>query len=346
MYDLESLEPIRLIPFLDFLQLKDKYFTLLEMEFSPDGKEIAFLLSNSNGTSIWIFDLKTGKGSNGYQAPTNLSNVINEPIYRGKNLVWDPSGNGWLLYGAWYLDRQRKQVLWTLKPVPNVTMRDEIYLTPHFLLARTATALTDANGRLLLDRKSFLVSVDIPETAVTESLNAYGSQNDAMIGKGQQVSIEVNIGDVKFGNVDEVKSIIEDVIQQRLEAEGFKVAPDQPVVLKLEYHEQDGNKLKLMKPGSPTPENPSGRTETGKTLQATGAAFKITWIDTQTQQTLWSKEAAVNPRFLILRDATAEEARKQMFEALQSRLMAESIPYFIPKDKNLSILPLEIALPE
>tara|TARA_R110002111_G_scaffold262694_1_gene340124 strand:+ start:48787 stop:51003 length:2217 start_codon:yes stop_codon:yes gene_type:complete len=346
VYDLESLEPIRLIPFLDFLQLKDKYFTLLEMEFSPDGKEIAFLLSNSNGTSIWILDLKTGKGSNGYQAPTNLSNVINEPIYRGKKLVWDPSGNGWLLYGAWYLDRQRKQVLWTLKPVPNVIMRDEIYLTPHYLLARTATALSDANGRLLLDRKSFLVSVEIPETAVTESLNAYGSQNDAMIGKGQQVSIEVNIGDVKFGNVDEVKSIIEDVIQQRLEAEGFKVAPDQPVVLKLEYHEQDGNKLKLMKPGSPTPENPSGRTATGKTLQATGAAFKITWIDTQTQQTLWSKEAAVNPRFLNLQNATAEAARKQMFEALQSRLMAESIPYFIPKDKNLSILPLEIALPE
>ena len=85
---------------------------------------------------------------------------------------------------------------------------------------------------------------------------------------------------------------------------------------------------------------------TGKTIQATAAVFKISWIDQLSQKILWSKESLVNPRFLILRDATAEEARKQMFEALQSRLMAESIPYFIPKDKNLSILPLEIALPE
>lgn len=340
VYDLESLEPIRQIPLNDIVQF-DKYYMLDEIQFSPDGKELAFLVSNSKGDSIWILDLKTGKGSNEYQATANLRNVINDPIYEGEKLAWNPNGNGWLLYGAWYLDRQRKQVLWTLKPVPNVIMSDKVYLTPHFVFAKTATALSDANGRILLDRKQFLVPVEIPETAVAESLAAYGSQNDAILGKGMQVSIDVNIGDVKFANVEEVKSIIEDVIKQRLEAEGFKVTPDQPIVLKLEYHEQAGNKLKLTKPG-----NPLGRTAAGKTLQATGAAFKIAWIDTQNQKTLWSKEAAINPRFLILRDATAEAARNEMFKALQSRLMAESIPYFIPKDKNLKLLPLEIDLPE
>jgi len=35
-----------------------------------------------------------------------------------------------------------------------------------------------------------------------------------------------------------------------------------------------------------------------------------------------------------------------MFESLQKRLMAEAIPYFIPKDKNLSLLPGETQLPE
>lgn len=346
VYDLESLEPIRQTPLLEILSLKDKFSTFLEMDFSPDGKEIAFLVSDSNGTSIWILDLKTGQGTNDYQASTNLNNVINKPVYEGKKMAWHPGSNGWLLYGAWYLDRQQKQILWTLKPVPNVIMRNEVYLTPHFLLAKTATAFEDANGQILLDRKPFLVPVEIPETAVAESLVAYGSQNDAFLHKGQQVSIEVNIGDVKSGNVGEVKSILEEVIKQRLEAEGFKVVLDQPVVLKLEYHEQDGNKLKITKSGSPPSGNPSGQTPNGKTIQATGAAFNISWIDTQTQKTLWSKEALVDPRFLILQDPTAEKAREQMFKELQSRLMAESIPYFIPKDKNLSILPLEIDLPE
>ena len=346
IYDLESLETIRQTPLLNFLQLKEKYFQIHEMEFSPDGKELGLLLSNSNGTAVWIIDLKTGKGSNGYQATSNISNALSDPPYHGKKLIWDPSGTGWLLYGAWYMDRQRKQILWTLKPVPNVIMRDEVYLTPHFLLAETATALSDNEGRLILDQKPFLVPVEIPEKMVAESLTVYDSQNDAILNKGQQVSIDVNIGNVKFGNVEEVKSIIEDVIKERLERDGFKVIPNQSIALKIEYHEQDGNKLNITKRGKSTPGNPLGRTATGKTLQTTASAFKLSWFDTQSKKTLWSKEAIVNPRFLMLRDATAEAARKQMFEKIQSRLMAENIPYFIPKDKNISMLPLEIKLPE
>ncbi len=346
VYDLESLELINLTYFKDILQLKDKYFTLLEMNFSPDGKELGILLSNSNGTAIWLIDLKTGQASNGYQALSNISEVLSNPSYQGEKLVWHPSGTGWLLYGAWYLDRQRKKVLWTLKPVPYVIMRDEVYLTPHYLLAATATALSDKDGRLLLDQKQFLVPVQIPEKLVADDLAAYDSQDDAILAKGQQVSIDVNIGDVKFGNIEEVKPIIEDVIKQRLEAEGFKVTLNQPIILKIEYHEQDGNKLQLTKRGKPTPGNPLGRTATGKTIQSTAAAFKLSWIDVQSKKSLWTKEAEVNPRFLMLRNANAESARKQMFQKIQRRLMSENIPYFIPKDESLSILPVEIKLPE
>ena len=135
-------------------------------------------------------------------------------------------------------------------------------------------------------------------------------------------------------------------MQKRLEADGFKVSADQPIVFNVEYQEQDGNKLQMSKRGKPSPGNPLGRTATGKSIQATAAAFKLSWVEKKTKKTLWSKEALVNPRFLILRDATAEEARKKMFEGLQNRLMAEAIPYFIPKDKKLAKLPLEIKLPE
>ena len=346
VYGLGSLDLIYETKLENLLNSDEDYYNIADIEFSADGKELGLLVSESNSTTIWITDLSSGKSTKGFQISGSLSQALREPGYSGPNLVWNPDGAGWLLYGAWYVDRQRKQLIWTLKPVPNVTVGDEVFLTPHYLIAATATAIRDKNGRYIDNREPKLVPVPIPEQMIADSLSAYESKNDAILGAGQEISINVNIGDLKFGNADEVKSILTDVIQKRLEADGFKVAPDQPIVFNFEYQEQAGNKLQLSKRGAPTAKNPFGRTATGKTIQSTAAVFKLSWIDQPSKKTLWSKQALFNPRFLILRNATAEEARKQMFEALQSRLMAEAIPYFIPKDENLSMLPVEIKLPE
>ncbi|QDV52592.1 hypothetical protein [Gimesia fumaroli] len=352
VYDLQTLEQVQTIVVPDLLKAtgsefgRDSYYIYNGMNFSVDGKELGLLLSSSDGTSVWTMDLASGKTTNGYHITGALRDALSDPSYSGDHLVWFPKGEGWLLYGAWFVDRQRKQVLWTLKPVPRVIVRNEVYVTPNYLLAETATALRDEKGRPLLNRKPKLVPVRIPEQKLSDSLAAYSSQGDAILSAGQEISIDVNIGNLKFGNNDEVKTVLTEVLQQRLESDGFKVTADQPLVLKIEYQEQDGNKLKMTQRGRPTPGNPLGRVDTGQTLQSTAAAFKLSWFEKTSKRTLWSKEAYVNPRFLILRDATAEEARKKMFEGLQNRLMAESIPYFIPKDKKLSLLPLEIKLPE
>ncbi|QDT96029.1 WD40 repeat domain-containing protein [Gimesia aquarii] len=346
VYDLGSLDLIYETKLKDFLNSDEDYYNIADLDFSADGKELGLLVSGSNSTTIWIVELSSGKSNKGFQISGSLSQALREPGYVGSDFVWNPDGAGWLLYGAWYVDRQRRQLIWTLKPVPNVTIRDEVFLTPHYLIASTATALKDENGRYIKNREPRLVAVPIPEQKISDSLSAYESKSDAILGAGQEISINVNIGELKFGNADEVKSILTDVIQKRLEADGFKIMPDQPLVFKLEYQEQEGNKLQLSKRGAPTAKNPLGRIATGKSIQSTAAVFKLSWIDQPAKKTLWSKQALVNPRFLILRDATAEEARKQMFEGLQNRLMAEAIPYFIPENKKLSMLPVEIKLPE
>lgn len=352
IYDLMSLEMIKEISVKDLLRSSDSeyakasYYTFGGMNFSSDGKELGLLFSSSDGTSVWVVDLKDGKTTNGYFVPGTLREALSDPSYSGDHLVWLPNGKGWLLYGAWFVDRARREVLWTLKSVPRVIIRNEVYLTPNYLIAETATALRDAKGRPALNRKPKLVTVKIPEIKIEDSLAAFDSKSDAILGMGQEISIEVNVGKLKFGNADEVKKVLSEVMQERLEADGFKVTPNQPVVFKIEYQEQEGNKLQLTKRGRPTRENPTGQTATGKTLQTTAAAFKLSWISQKPKVTLWSRETLVNPRFLILRDASAEGAREKMFEGLQNRLMAEAIPYFIPKDKKLSQLPVEIKLPE
>ncbi|MCA9020931.1 MAG: hypothetical protein KDA74_12360 [Planctomycetaceae bacterium] len=352
IYDLRTLDLVREIDVKQLLSKtssefgKDPYYIYNGMNFSADGKELGLLLMSSDNTTLWTLDLSNGQAALEYHVTGNLSEATRDPGYSGENMVWFPDGRGWLLYGDWFIDRKLKQVLWTLKPVPYVIIRNEIYLTPKYLLAETASALRDAKGRALLNRKPKLVPVKIPEQKIADSLAAYQSQSEAILGAGQQVSIDVSVGNLKFGDHEEVKTVLAEVMQQRLESDTFKVAPDQPVVLKIEYQEQDGNKLQMTKRGTPGPGNPLGQTPTGETLQATAAAFKLSWVDTASKRTLWSTQALVNPRFLILRNATAEEARTKMFEGLQNRLMAESIPYFIPRDKKLSTLPLEIELPD
>ncbi|WP_339727427.1 hypothetical protein [uncultured Gimesia sp.] len=347
IYDLNSLEQIYVIKFSKVLPADFHFVTVNAIEFSANGKELGLLIAGSRTTSVWVLDLSDNEFKLGYQVSGNLGDILSTPRYEGNHLTWNPTGNSWLLYGAWLVDRQSQRVVWTLKPVPNVIMRDEVFLTPNYLLAETATALSDANGRILLNRKPKLVSLPLSESKIAESLAAYASQSEAILGTGQKVSVDVNIGDVKFSNADEVKTILNDVIQQRLESEGFQVVPDQPIVFRIEYQEQDGHKLQLTKRDKSVPGNPLRRKATGKTLQSTAATFKLSWVDKPSNKILWSNQALVNPRFLILRGAaTAEAARKKMFEELQNRLMAESIPYFIPKQKTLSMLPGETQLPD
>ncbi len=346
VYDVASLKLIRLLELPNLLNMEGQYPTLQTINFSADGKDLGLLVRAAKETSVWLMNLKSGKMTKEYEAGGNLSDVFSEPSYKGNQLVLSPSGNSFLLYGALLVDRKSKRNVWLYQPVPRVIMRNHLYLTPNYFFAGTDSALTDAKGRLRLDRKPKLVPIPLPEVKVQDSLAAFSSNSDAILSAGKQVSIEVNIGNVKFSNVEEVKSILNDVLKKRLESEGFKVIPDQPLVFKMEYQEQDGNKLQMTKRGKPRPGNPLGRTATGQTLQSTAAVFKLSWVESNKKRTLWSKQALVNPRFLILRNATAEEARKQMFEGLQNRLMAEAIPYFIPQDKNLSMLPGETQLPE
>lgn len=347
IFDLSSLELIYEVDFKSLLPAGYQYASIQEIDFSPNGKELGLLTTGNDVTSVWVLDLEKGSISLGYEVPGTLSDVLNDPSYKGSELTWSPDGKSWMLYGACLVDRAGQEVLWYLKPVPNVIMRSPIVLTPNYLLVETDSALSDAQGRIRINRKPTLIPMKLPAAKIADSLAAYDSDGTSLVNSnGQQVSIEVDTGKLKFGNADEVKTVLAEVIQTRLENDGFEIEPDQPIVFKIEYKEQDGNKLQMSKRGRPTPGNPLGRTPTGETLQTTAAIFKLSWIEKATKRTLWSKEAMVNPRIMILRDATEEGAQKQMFNRLQNRLMAESIPYFIPKDKQLSTLPLELTPPD
>ena len=345
-YDLKTLKMIYELNTEGNFDPRAGHYSIQGMDFSVDGKELGVLLTESNRTEVWTINLENCKPERRYQVDGELREQFSEPSYAGNNLILTPSGKSFLLFGALLVDRQSQRNVWLFQPVPHVIMRNPLYLTPHYLFAGTDSALTDARGRILMNRKPRLITVPLPEKEIMDSLAAYNSKTTAILGSGTKVSIDINVGNIKFGKADEVKEVLHEVLQQRLESDGLEVADDQPLVFKIEYQEQAGNKLQMTKRGAPAPGNPLGRTATGETLQSTAAEFKISWIDKSTKRTIWSKEVLVNPRFLILRNATEQEAREKMFEGLQNRLMGELIPYFIPTEKGLSMLPGETQLPE
>ncbi|MCR9233379.1 MAG: hypothetical protein NXI29_20400 [bacterium] len=345
-YDLRTLKRLYLMELDGHLDPRAKYYSLQALDFSRDGKQLGMLVTESGKTEIWLVNLEDGKPERAFEIAGNLSDQFSQPSYEGNKLELTPSGRSFLLYGALLVDRESRRSVWVLEPPPNVIIRRPLYLTPHYLFANTDSALTDDKGRLRLNRKPQLVTVPLPEKQITDGLAAYQSESDAILRTGSKVSINVNVVNIKFGKEDEVKEVLQEVLKDRLEADGFEVVEDQPLIFQMEYQEQEGNKLQMSKRGRPSPGNPLGRTPTGETLQSTAAAFKLSWVQKSPKRTLWSKQVLVNPRFLILRNATEQEAREQMFEGLQNRLMGELIPYFIPKEKGLSMLPGETQLPE
>ncbi|MCA9006806.1 MAG: hypothetical protein KDA70_16140, partial [Planctomycetaceae bacterium] len=172
VYDLSSLELVKKLELIEPLKAADPgnivstSLSVTDKAISDDGKELALLMQDLNGTSLWTLNLKDGSVVNELFFPGDLYDAFSSPGYSGSKLTWSPDGSGWLLYGAIFVDRQRKQTTWALKPVPNVISRAKVILTGDSLVTQTASAMRDADGNTLYDRKPFLVSVPFPREEI------------------------------------------------------------------------------------------------------------------------------------------------------------------------------------
>jgi hypothetical protein len=101
-----------------------------------------------------------------------------------------------------------------------------------------------------------------------------------------------------------------------------------------------GQTLQEVKGGTPFGR---GGTPTGRSVQSTAGELVIKWTSKDGKTKIYEHTVKLDPSTLFIRDqgdVTPEKARQQVFEILKRQLAGLPMPYFVPTDKSLAMLPL------
>jgi hypothetical protein len=88
--------------------------------FSPDGREVAALVTHSGDTAILCWSLGSGRAVDQVDFQGNLRATLAAPLpYLYAPLEWFPDGKRWLVYGQGIVDRRVRKLTATLPDEPN-----------------------------------------------------------------------------------------------------------------------------------------------------------------------------------------------------------------------------------
>jgi hypothetical protein len=293
------------------------------ISFSPDGRQFGVVQSKTN-TVLELFDATNGK-------LVDAIELAGKPPlasgYRGEPIEW-LGDKGWSLFGSTIIERKSRRVVWNLQPLPVDLLTERITLPTGWIVHSGP-----------FNQKS-LQFVPIPWKAIDASLAAIDSASDALLRPGQSVSLQLNIGNLQHGNVEDTKARLEKLFSERLLADKIEVKDDQPVSLKIEYSESKGEML--------TERESISGPATGRKFQSTDVDMIMTLGMSDGSKVFWTDKDKYAPRLVTVTQAEVNEAviRDSVFRQLLFSLSAKPIPFFIPNDSDQAVLPGTTAIAE
>ena len=178
-----------------------------------------------------------------------------------------------------------------------------------------------------------------PSDKLKKSMDAYRSDVPAIVKPGEKVKVTVKVGEVRFGKPDDAKQSIETVLAERLADDGLEVADDGSTAMSVQYKEKAGKTLQEVKGGSIR----GGGVPTGRSIQSTAGEMVIKWTSKDGKTKIYEHTVNLDPSVLTIRDpgeVTDDKARQQVFAILKVQLASLPMPYFVPQDKALAVLPM------
>ena len=311
------------------------YATPSGAAFNAAGDQLSVVWTDSKTTLISTTKLADGSVSE-ISVPGHLTlSPITGQTYSGPAIEWLPDGTGWLLFGRTIVDAGSRQRVWTIDTDGlNGTRRRQ--LLPEGQLVYTG----GANLETMKITNPGLKVIEWPKADAAKSIAAMAAGGDAKLKPGSVVALKVEIGKLKYGTPEETRSKLEDAFKERLTADGMESNGDPDAVLSVSYSEADGKEMFSQGrrvPGLPAPPAPPAA---GTAIQSTVASIKLALQITGEAKPVWSADLLINPSVLMIRgDATAESARNAMFETAQWQITAAPIPYYVPLDAALPMLP-------
>jgi hypothetical protein len=298
--------------------------------FSPDGTEFACMSDGFDGTVLAVHDLVTGDLKLKHELSASLKSALQHPAsYKGPHIEFVAEPAGFLWFGSGFIERETGLLTWTYRQGLLEFSHWKRILTPAGLIVSTG----GNNARQLQ-------ALPFPAAELKKSLDAYRSDAAAIVKPGERVKITVKVGEVRFGKPDEARQSIETVLAERLADDGLEVSDDGSTSLSVQYKETAGKTLQEVKGGTPFK---GGGVPTGKTVQSTAAEVVIHWTSKDGKTAIYDHTLNLDPSMLTIRDkgeVTDEKARQQVFAILKIQLAGLPMPYFVPKDKSLAVLPM------
>jgi hypothetical protein len=130
------------------------------------------------------------------------------------------------------------------------------------------------------------------------------------------------------------------VLAERLADDGLEVSDDGATAVAVQWKEMAGKTLQEVQGGTPFR---GGGTPTGRTVQSTAGELQIKWTSKDGKTNIYEHTLHLDPSMLTIRDpgeVTDDKARQQVFAILKRQLSGLPMPYFVPNDKSLAVLPM------
>lgn len=296
------------------------------LAISPDNGRAAAYRNNGDGISLLEWDLQKKKIVQNGSIPLNTSDIA----FNGQadSFEWTANNDRWLLKGHLLLDSKSGNPLWRLQPL------SAMYTPP--VMIDQETLLVPVQSK---SRESFLVSVPFPWDKIRRATEAMNDRSQpALLRPGASVSMEFNPGPLRFMAADQMAQVLGQPIAERLKSFGIKVEPNQPTVLYIKYQEQTGDSLKVVEKKSPFD---FVGTPTGQTVNETRYELELGWKQSGTDRIFWKTTSrGSTPRSGSIANLSDQGLHEDMVKSLKRQLNNQVIPYFIPEDESVPLLPV------
>lgn len=307
-----------------------KHVTIDSVRFSPDGNEIAVMSEGQLSGVIAVHDMATGNKKLTHEVTAPQKNSLQHPAsYKGPHLEFVTVPNGFLLYGGGFIERETGLMVWNYRMGILEFSHWKRILTPAGLIVSTG-----GNNSRKIQVTPF------PSEKLAKSIDAYRGSTPALVKPGEKVKLTVEVGEVRFGKPEDTKKGIERALAERLAEDGLAVADDGATVMTIQYKETAGKTLQEVKGGTPLG---GGGVATGRSVQSTAGELKLAWTSKDGNTPIYTETINLDPSRLMVRDSgdvTDEKIRQQVFAILKIQLSSLPMPFFVPTDKELMVLPM------
>lgn len=275
-------------------------FSCSGLAFSPDMKELAGLFSRGEFV-VW----------------SNKGEVLINEIMSDLNSMHDgtfavsclPDNSGWFLAGSRLLDRKSMTSVWEIVKGPF----DDDYAA----VMDQNTVMTHANDSL--------VFLSIPWEQIRAAQAAQDPSAKPLLDKGGSMSVEINMGQVRFADPTQTRAALLEAIRKGLEARQLSIADNQPVKLVVNYVEEDDGQKKVRGSG--------GVTEVADTSINVAVELRINGQ----AEPLWNDRLHSSTGIIVDSELTPQAFRNENFESAIGFLGSLSFPSRISSDGNRTL---------